>query len=223
MRVFVEKKKELVVVTTVKEKQMITKTITELERLFALLNKEFFEGKLIQPMLIVQSKVKKNTLGTCSTNPVWLNRKDEEKDKRYEITLSGEYLNRTNEEIIATLIHEMIHLYCSLNEIKDTSNNCVYHNKKFKEEAEKRGLIIEKDKTIGWSITKLNDATKKLILNFKIDDSAFDYYRNTIKISGPKVILNKYVCPDCGQKVSHYKELNLICGTCKQPMEKVEG
>jgi len=35
-------------------------------------------------------------------------------------------------------------------------------------------------------------------------------------------ILNKYECPDCGQKVSHYKELNLICGTCKKPLTKIE-
>lgn len=201
---------------------MITKTISELERLFDCLNKEYFENKLVRPVILIQSKTKKNTLGTCSNNPVWVNCKNKEKDKKYEITLSAEYLNRTIEEIVATLIHEMVHLYCSQNEIKDTSNNCVYHNKKFKEEAEKRGLIIEKAKTIGWSVTKLNDDTKKLILKFKIDDSVFDYYRHTIKISLPKVILNKYECPDCGQKISHYKELNLICGNCKKQMNKIE-
>jgi ribosomal protein S27AE len=201
---------------------VITKSILELERIFDLLNKEFFEGKLIKPVIIIQRKLKKNTLGTCSNDAVWLNKANEEQDKKYEITLSAEYLNRPIEEIVATLLHEMIHLYCSQNKIQDTSNNCIYHNKKFKEEAEKRGLIIEKAKTIGWSVTKLHDNTKKLILKFKIDDSVFNYYRNTIKISAPKVILNKYECPDCGQKVSHYKELNLICGTCKKELTKVE-
>lgn len=201
---------------------MITKAIIELDRIFDLLNKEFFENKLIKPVILIQSKTKKNTLGTCSTNPIWKNKYNEEKDCKYEIALSAEYLNRTIEEIVATLLHEMIHLYCSQNEIKDTSNNCVYHNKKFKEEAEKRGLIITKEKTIGWSITTLNDNTKKLILKFKINNSVFDYYRHTIKISLPKVILNKYMCHDCGQKISHYKELNLICGNCKKSMEKQE-
>jgi len=201
---------------------MITRTLIELNRIFDLLNVEFFENKLIKPVIIVQRKVHKNTLGTCSTNPVWKNRHNEEKDCKYEITLSAEYLNRTVEEIVATICHEMVHLHCSQNEIKDTSNGCVYHNKKFKEEAEKRGLIIAKDKTIGWSLTTLTESTKKLILKFKIKDSAFDYYRHTIKISKPKIILNKYVCPDCGQKVSHYKELKLICGNCNKPMEKKE-
>ncbi|MGD2071969.1 MAG: SprT-like domain-containing protein [Candidatus Thorarchaeota archaeon] len=200
---------------------MITKTISELERIFSLLNKEFFENKLIQPMIIVQRKVKKNTLGTCSNDPVWLNRKDEEKDKRFEITLSGEYLNRTNEEIVGTLLHEMIHLYCSLNGIKDTSNNSVYHNKRFKEEAEKHGLVVGKNKTVGWAVTKLDEKTKKLILKFKINDSAFEYYRKPRPNSLPKVILNKYEC-SCGVKISHYKKLNLICGDCKKPFEKRE-
>ena len=38
---------------------MITKTILELERIFDLLNKEFFEDKLIKPIIIVQRKVHK--------------------------------------------------------------------------------------------------------------------------------------------------------------------
>jgi len=122
---------------------MITKTILELEKIFNLLNKEFFDDKLIKPFILVQSKKKKNTLGTCSVNPIW-EKKDKKDDKRYEITLSAEYLNRPVEEILATLLHEMVHLYCSLNNIKDTSNNYVYHNKRFKEEAECRGLIITK-------------------------------------------------------------------------------
>lgn len=147
---------------------MITKTINELDKIFDNLNKEFFEDKLIKPVIIVQSKVKKNMLGSCSVNPVWLNKNDEEKDKRYEITVSAEYLNRSLEQIVATLLHETVHLYCSQNQIKDTSNNCVYHNKKFKEEAEKRGSIIELAKTIGWSVTTLKPETEELIKNLKL-------------------------------------------------------
>ena len=118
-------------------------------------------------------------------------------------------------------MHEMVHLYCSLNEIKDTSNNCVYHNKKFRIEAEKRGLEISKDKTIGWSLTKIKPETEKLINKFKINDSAFNYYRRKgLILPGKKVILNKYMCPGCEVKISSYKEVNLICGDCNKPFEK---
>ena len=71
---------------------MITKTILELNKIFKLLNKQFFEDKLVEPIILIQTKSKKHTLGTCSTNPIW-QKKDEEKDKKYEITLSGAYLN----------------------------------------------------------------------------------------------------------------------------------
>ena len=119
----------------------------------------------------------------------------------------------------------MIHLYCSLNKIKDTSNNGVYHNKKFKEEAEKRGLIIEKDKTIGWSLTKLTEDTIKLIPSLKIDNTAFDYWRNALefKVDKPKITLNKYQCPQCETKVTSSKTLNIICGDCNKKFELMEG
>jgi DNA-directed RNA polymerase subunit RPC12/RpoP len=203
---------------------MITKTILELNKIFKLLNKQFFEDKLVEPIILIQTKSKKHTLGTCSTNPIWQKREDE-KDKKYEITLSGAYLNRTLEEILSTVLHEMVHLYCSLNKIKDTSNNCVYHNKKFKEEAEKRGLIIEKDKTIGWSLTKLTEDTIKLIPSLKIDNTAFDYWRNALEFKAvkPKVTLNKYQCPQCETKVTSSKTLNIICGDCNKQFELMEG
>jgi len=197
---------------------MIIKTIKELEKIFDELNKHFFNNKLEKPVILVQSK-KKNILGTFSCNKVWENKKNK-KDQKYEITLSAENLNRNTKGIISTLLHEMIHLYCETNNIKDTSNNGVYHNKRFKHESEARGLIITYDKTIGWSITKLKPETEKLIIKFKINDKAFDYYRKCfqgIKINKTKY--HKYGCPECNLKLSCYKLVNLICGDCKKPLE----
>lgn len=201
---------------------MIAKTIIELNKIFKILNGKFFEGKLIEPVILIQGKVKKHTMGTCSNNAIW-QKKDIEENKKYEITLSGKYLNRSFEEIVGTLIHEMVHLHCSLNEIKDTSNNCVYHNKKFKQEAESRGLKIERAKTIGWSVTTLTDPTKNLVKTLNIDKKAFEYWRNSISIKSdkPKVVIYKYQCP-CGVKLFSTKELNVICGECNKKFEKVE-
>ena len=137
--------------------------INELYRVFDLLNEKLFNKKLEIPVMLIQSR-RKNILGTCSVNRIWANKNSKKAKKNYEITLSAENLDRPIEEIVATLLHEMIHLHCSLNNIKDTSNNHVYHNKKFKEEAEKYGLIISYAQTIGWSVTILKDETKKEIL-----------------------------------------------------------
>lgn len=141
----------------------VTTTIIELNKIFNIFNAKFFDKKLEAPVIIIQSSRKRRTLGTCSVNRIWLNKKTETMKGRYVISISAEYLNRTLDEICATLLHEMIHLYNGLNDIKDTSNNYVYHNKKFKVEAEKRGLVIEHAKTIGWSVTTLQPSTVELV------------------------------------------------------------
>ena len=115
---------------------MIVDTLKELYSIFHKLEKSFFESPLEEPVILIQSS-KKKILGTCSVNKDWSNKTDEKKEK-YEITIVAESLKRSTEEIVETLLHEMIHLYCSSNDIKDTSNNFVYHNKRYKQEAESR-------------------------------------------------------------------------------------
>lgn len=162
---------------TVTVNYQITDLLTELYRVFNLFNARYFEAKLELPVLIVQSARKRNTLGTCSVNKIWLRKATEDVPEKYEISISAEHLNRPIEDICATLLHEMIHLHNGLNDIKDTSNNYVYHNKKFKEQAEKRGLVIEHAKTIGWSVTTLQPTTRDFIKSMNINEKVFEYYR----------------------------------------------
>lgn len=195
--------------------------INELYRVFNLLNEKLFNKKLETPVILVQSS-RRNTLGTCSVNRIWANKKSKKAKKNYEITISAENLDRPINEIVATLLHEMIHLYCSLNNIKDTSNNHVYHNKRFKTEAESHGLLISYAQTIGWSVTTLKEETKELIKTFKINEKLFEYYRNVPQLSRvakAKTKRNKYKCP-CNITITSSKELNIICGICKDPFVK---
>lgn len=200
---------------------MITKelNINELYRIFDLLNKNIFNNKLEKSVILIES-TRKNTLGHCTVNRLWANKNIKKGKCYYEISISAEHLNRPVEEIVATLLHEMIHLHCSLNDIKDTSNNHVYHNKRFKIEAKNHGLIIECAPTIGWSVTTLQESTKKLIDTFKINEKLFEYYRATpARPVMASIIRNKYECP-CGIGINSTKELNIICGYCKKPFIK---
>lgn len=195
--------------------------INELYRVFDLLNEKLFNNKLENSVLLIQSR-RKNILGTCSVNRIWANKNSKKAKSHYEITISAENLDRPIDEIVATLLHEMVHLHCSLNDINDTSNNHVYHNKRYKEEAEKHGLNITYAQTIGWSRTTLKDETKKLIATFKINEKLFEYYRNVpqlSKVAKEKQKRNKYKCP-CNVTISSTKELNIICGICKDPFVK---
>lgn len=206
-------------------------TIKSLEEIFDKLNTRYFEGKLPHPVITVQSTPK--AYGHCSTKKIW---KDNESEGQYEINIGAEYINRPTEETCATLCHEMVHLYCLENQITDTCQGGRYHNGKFKEEAEKRDLCIEYNRTIGWSITKPTDAFKQSLTDAGVN-LQIKFARalpkasaaiGTVGIPGaadiePKIRAKswKYICPGCGQTVRSTNEsLNLICGICKVTLER---
>lgn len=195
------------------------RTITELYRVYDLLNKKFFEGELKEPIILVVPARKEGVLGTCSRHPIWQKREDNNINK-YEITISGEGLNRTTYEIVGTLLHEMVHQYCKQKMLKDVSGH-VWHNELYKEEAFKRGLCVEKARGIGWSVTSLKVETRELVDTFNIDTTVFDYWRNPIIIKDTKVgpPWYKYTCPECGLTFSVPKQVDVVCEKCEKKME----
>ena len=128
-----------------------------LEYGFEILNKVYFNGEL--PPIVISIMSSPRTNGHFTINKEW-----RVEDKRFnEINISAEHMDRPIENIMGTLLHEMVHYYCQINGIADVSQNGRYHNKKFKEEAEKRGLIISQGKYIGWSKTEPGEAFKNVL------------------------------------------------------------
>jgi len=195
------------------------KTISELHKVAHFLNTELFEGKLKDYVILVVPQKKEGVLGTCSRHPIWQNREEVNIGRKYEITLSGERLNRTTEEIVGTLLHEMVHLYCQMNHIKDVSG-FAWHNDNFKDQAFKHGLTVEKAKGIGWSVTKLKPETVELLKRIEVDSSAFDYWRNptVIEKTGPNILWYKYTCPKCGLNFSLPKKVDVVCESCNEKL-----
>lgn len=144
----------------------------ELDRLFDLFNEHYYGGKISRPVIVVQTNGgkgrKRFSMGWCTLNKVW---KDHAaKEFYYEITICAEYLYRPVSDICATLLHEMVHLYCVENGIKDTSRSSTYHNKRFKAVGEAHGLIISYASAIGWSVTELSkEAIDFIAKNVKSD------------------------------------------------------
>lgn len=197
------------------------------EGTFNILNKIYFEDKLPRIIITIQSSPK--SYGYITVNKVW---RDNEASY-HEINISAEYLNRNIEDVLSTLMHEMVHLYCIVNGIADTSNGGRYHNKKFKEEAEKRDLIIKYVKNIGYSNTK---PSEKFINVLKENNlySDINHYRTTGNsiivppsngdnnlIVKKKTSTRKYICNSCGMSVRATKDVNIICGNCMNIMIKV--
>ncbi len=134
-----------------------------LEYGFEVLNRVYFGG-VLEPVVITNMSSPK-TYGHFTVGKVW----EAEESHYNEINISAEHLDRPIGNIMATLQHELIHFYCQLNGIADTSQNERYHNKNFKREAEARGLVISYAKYIGYSVTEPSGEFIKVLESYGIE------------------------------------------------------
>ncbi len=209
-----------------------------LEQAYLILNNVYFDDSLPEAVITIQSS--QRAYGHITVGKVW----QDSWDSYHEINISAEYLNRPVENIIATLLHECSHLYAMENNIRDTSNNYRYHNKKFKEIAEKRDLKISYQDSIGWSVTEPTEKLIETIKKYNLD-SQIEYVRKGAidwtggdngsdgdngngltgtkgKTPKKKSSTRKYICPKCGNSVRATKDVNIACLDCNEQMVKEE-
>ena len=199
----------------------MSSVLSQLEKLFEVFNEKYYEGKLERPILVVSPKAD-SAYGWCTTYKAWKSGES----GFYEISISGSHMNRKFGEICATLLHEMVHLYHLQNDIKGVSRGGTYHNGTFRDDANQRGLQIEKHPTYGWTITKLNEEGDSFIRTIEAE---FGIYRVDLKPTAQveddetekkpkKKTSRKYVCPVCGIIVRATKEVNIVCGDCEETL-----
>lgn len=198
------------------------KIIKELHKAYDYFNETKFENKLIPSIIMIQNaKDKKDvkTYGYITRDAIWKETKDDKEDYFHEISISAEYLNRPLEEVLTTLLHEMVHLKCSLESIKEMGRG-QYHKEEFKIEAEKVGLIVEQSETRGWNITKPSQQFINEIEYIDLDKEVFNlekYLKPKERKPSKKRIQYKYECPSCGLKVTSKTPIDsLVCGSCKK-------
>lgn len=202
----------------------IQTTIQQLEDLFQIFNAKYFESKLTKPVITVSPDTTKGAYGWCTSWKAWKETGQEERGY-YEINICAEHLSRVYEEVAGTMLHEMVHLYNLENEIKDTSREGTYHNKKFKEAAEKHGLVVTKIEKYGWARTTLTEEALEIVKEFMegLENKRFDLYRESIEKAAKKASKSnsrKYVCPCCGIIVRATKEVKIKCFDCDELLMK---
>lgn len=200
------------------------RAVQYLNKIFKLINTEYFDDTLDMPTITIQSTI--GAYGHVTTSEVW---ETEQGNGSYELNIGADYLHRPIENIVATLIHESCHLYAMKNGIKDTSNRGIYHNRKFKELAEERGLIISKDSRYGWTITEPSEETYKFCCEWELQEmlisrniSVTDCENGTGKGNDDSQDIpvmkkgnsQKWICPCCKTIIRSTKKVNVVCGDC---------
>ena len=201
-----------------------------LNKIFDLLNEEFFESALSRPTITIQSTPK--AYGHFSLREdTWISKLG----ATHEINLGAGTLSRPIENVVSTLLHEMIHYWNYECGIQDCSRGGTYHNRRFKEAAEARGLQVERSDKYGWSHTSPGDA----LLDFVLKCGLTDILINRNEFSGfqipgtgthsgtggmggytpKKSSTRKYICPCCGMSVRATKTVRVKCMDCDEPLE----
>jgi len=203
-------------VTNVNEK--FIEHINALNMLWTYLNEMFFDSALSKNTVVTIQRVRATSRVTGWFVPydIWAC----DNARATEINMSANFLYRTPLEKAATFLHEMCHQYAHENNIKDTCRQGRYHNKRFKEIAEKHGLIVEKSENgRGFSVTKFSPTTISKIENVLLE---MPLLKMTIPQREKKQSsTRKLVCHSCYQTCRVTSErFSIKCGFCDVEMKK---
>lgn len=198
-----------------------------LNKMFDLLNAEFFESALSRPTITIQSTPR--AYGHFSLqSDTWVSKLG----ATHEINIGAGTLARPIEDVAATLLHEMVHYYNYENGVKDCSRGNTYHNKRFKESAESHGLIVDYSQKYGWAHTSPSDKLLDFILQNGLTDilicrneftgfhmTGTGTHSGTDNSLPPRASsTRKYICPYCGNSVRATKNVNIACLDCNMQM-----
>ena len=203
-----------------------------LNKIFDLLNREFFESTLTRPTITIQSTPK--AYGHFSLNKdTWISKLG----GTHEINIGAGTLARPIESVVATLLHEMVHYFNYVNGVQDCSRGNTYHNKRFKDAAESRGLIITHSNQYGWSHTEPSDELLEFVLKNDLTDILINRNEATyFRVGGgsgahsgaggtvtpPRTSsTRKYICPCCGMSVRATRTVRIACVDCEEQMVEV--
>ena len=204
-----------------------------LNKVFDLLNAEYFESALTRPTITIQSTPRAYGHFTLNDD-TWVSTIG----GSHEINIGAGTLARPIEEVCATLLHEMVHYYNYVNGIQDCSRGNTYHNKRFKQAAEQRGLTVEHSEKYGWSHTSPTEKLLDFVINNGLTDILINrneqgFFRvggGTGTHSGGADITGrpprtsstrKYVCLCCGMSVRATRTVRIACIDCAEQMVEV--
>lgn len=186
----------------------------QLEHIFRILNMDIFKGRLPIPIFTIFVIDRKHEWYFQVRN-----------QKQYVIALNQKELEKSEEEIICNMLHCMVHEYCKLFGIQESSREGRYHNIKFGESAEAHGLIVKKTSEEGYITIGIQESVKKLIRQKFTDlrknmDIAIEMNSKTLTINTKAAYTTIWECPICHAKAKASHNAKLYCGYCMVAMNR---
>lgn len=202
-----------------------------LEKAFNLLNADWFDGKLETPIITIIPTPRAYAHYTAAN--VW---KTANGGKR-EINISSATLDRPLEDCLASLMHEMVHMYNdTVLNVQDVSRGGQWHNRLFAIKAEKHGLTVEKSPKYGYAFTTCDEKLLDWIIAHdeirEIELCRSNIWHSATGIGGKTASggapaststnshSRKYICPKCKNSVRATKAVNIICADCMERMQE---
>ena len=142
-----------------------------------------------------------------------------------ELFIGGEGLRRGPVPLLGTLLHEAAHGIASTRGVKDTSRQGRYHNTRFRDIAVELGITVDKDPSIGWSITSIPDLTAVDYADVVDELAAALIAYRLADVPGGKPKTNNGIVAECGCEPARKIRLSrttydlgpIHCGICEQP------
>lgn len=216
-----------------KQVNNMSRLVNQLQHTFNLLNADLFDNTLPVPVITVTPSPR--SYAHYTPYDAW----ETASGGKREINIASGTLNRPIEAVVASLLHEMCHMY---NDIvlgkQDVSRRGLYHNARFYDTCIKHGLNCYKTEKNGWALTEPNDELLQWILDHneirEIELCRVDPFAprsvigthasesgNRIPGANPNSHSRRYSCPACGMIVRATRTVNVICGDCMTAM--IEG
>ena len=202
-----------------------------LNKIFDLLNQEYFGGALARPTITIQSTPK--AYGHFSLNSdTWISKLG----GTHEINIGAGTLSRPIEEVVTTMLHEAVHYDDYIKGIKDCSRGNTYHNRRFKEAAERCGLVVTHSDKYGWAHTAPSDEIFEFCLRHGLTEILINRNEQTyFRVGGgtgthsgadgappPRTSsTRKYICPCCRMSVRATRTVRIACVDCAEQMVEV--
>ena len=186
-------------------------------------NNELFNNRLPPVMLVLHRK--RNAHGYF-WNGVW-RQAGESGEKLSEIALNPQTMGRSPEEVLSTLVHEMVH---HEQHVFGKPGKSIGHNKEWAEWMDRVGLVPSTTAAPGGKRTGRNCSHyieeggpfSQVCARF-LESYPFDMRWFSPTQTGPRKKDRskvKHTCPSCGANIWCREGLHMICGVCDVDMQE---